>query len=197
VILRRPAEIAAGASLGALVGLLIGLSSTPVVAGVISALVGLLVAFFGLLEKSSPDGMKTLRIASFAVLCFAGVVLGIVSRAHEWFSPSVHTRIQKWVGAGYSPEEARALTAYESLGVVPKGQSVVEAPKALGSLLFSDKNFSECDNLMPSHYRSGSDQVAAMQEAGPQWKALADSIYELNATTQEAVVKAAYRLACP
>jgi hypothetical protein len=120
-------EIVAGSGLGLLVGLLLALSVSPVVGGVISALTVLLGGFFGLAPSGGSD--RAWRIGSFGVACAIGVVCGLALRTGDQFAASLKKQSDDWQQAGATKEEAVAYLAFQHLGIKPAGRELGEAPK--------------------------------------------------------------------
>ena len=120
-------EIVAGSGLGLLVGVLLSLSVSPVVGGVISALTVLLGAFFGLTPSTGPG--RAWRIGSFGLACTIGVVAGLALRTGNQFASSLEKQSAEWQRAGATKEQALAFLAYERLGIRPRGAELGEAPK--------------------------------------------------------------------
>jgi hypothetical protein len=87
--MREKQEAFAGLVLGAAVGLLVGMSNTPVTAIVVSSLVALIATFFGLSSQHA-EGVKALRIASFGLACPIAIFVALAARTHGWLTP-VHT----------------------------------------------------------------------------------------------------------
>jgi hypothetical protein len=190
-------EIFAGVGLGAAVGILVGMSNTPVVAIVVSSLVALVATFFGLSTQTT-EGAKVLRIASFGLACPIAVFVGLGARSHGWLTPSIQHQIANWTNAGYSPAEARSFVAFRELGVVPEGQKTAEPQQPLGVRggLFSETKQTDCDHLLASRFANEADRIDAMQKAGGAWRVLADSIVNLDDVRRATVVNATYELAC-
>ncbi|NYF53942.1 hypothetical protein [Tunturiibacter gelidoferens] len=195
--MRSIQEIFAGVGLGAAVGILVGMSTAPVVAIVVSSLVALVATFFGLSSQTT-EGTKVLRIASFGLACPMAVFIGLGARSHGWLTPSIQHQIADWTNAGYSPAEARSFVAFRELGLIPEGQKTAEPQQPLGIRgdLPSETRQAECDHLLTSRFASGADRIYAMRKEGGAWKALANSLGDLDRSRQNAVVDAAYGLAC-
>jgi hypothetical protein len=133
------AEVVAGSGLGLLVGLLLALSVSPVVGGVISALTVLIGGFFGLTPSSGPD--RAWRIGSFGFACAVGVLAGLALRTGNQFAPSLQRQSQDWQQAGATRQEAVAFLAYEHLGIKPSGGEPGDAPKPVAgqAVLFASR----------------------------------------------------------
>jgi hypothetical protein len=191
--MRSMQEIFAGVGLGAAVGILVGMSTAPVVAIVVSSLVALVATFFGLSSQTT-EGTKVLRIASFGLACPIAVFIGLGARSHGWLTPSIQHQIADWTNAGYSPAEV----AFRELGLIPEGQKTGEPQQPLGVRggLPSETRQTECDHLLASRFASEADRIDAMEKEGGPWKVLADSLGDFDKPRRTAVVNAAYGLAC-
>jgi len=116
-------QLFAGIGLGLLVGVLVGLSSSPVVSVVVGALASGMVTLLGFVrspkegETPSSDG-SVVRLGGFGVACAAAVLLGLFIRTHNWLSPSIADQVAEVQRAGYSGEEARRWVAYKNVGAV-------------------------------------------------------------------------------
>ncbi len=119
-------EAFAGAGLGLLAGLLLGLSVSQVVGGFVAALSALLAGFLGL--TAAPGTDRAWRIGAFGLACAAGVLIGLAIRSGALLAPSVDEDVREWQRAGYPTEQALAYVAFARLGVKPQGATVTAAP---------------------------------------------------------------------
>jgi hypothetical protein len=93
-------QLFAGVGLGLLVGVLVGLSSSPVVSVVLGALAAGMVTLLGF-ARSSKDGDSSyaegsvIRLGGFGVACAAAVLLGVAIRTHSWLSPSIANQVPR------------------------------------------------------------------------------------------------------
>lgn len=120
-------SICAGAGLGLLLGLIVGLSKTPVVAGVVGTLTGLLAVFLGLqagganlpvIGKVKIDGF---RIGSFGFATSAGLILGLFIRVTNPFGETPEEQYAHWKTAfGDNEVLARQAMIYERTGLRPR-----------------------------------------------------------------------------
>ena len=148
---RRPGALAQmfpSLGIGSLVGVLVGMSVSPVVAGILTTLGGLLAAMLGLQDGGPADAeaesafarlrMNGLRIGAFGFACVAGVFVGVYVRAHDVFAVPVETQVRTWEAAGFPAEEARQLVIFHKLGITPEGKQITagDAQKAGGSALY-------------------------------------------------------------
>lgn len=141
------ADIAAGAGLGALLGLMIGLSHSPVVATFVGAVAALLVTLLGLAERKLPGKTpepasgaqapeppelrrslaqaRSVRVASFAFGCLIVTPGALWARTHDWVGLSLAERLQRsqaaWSAAGYAPADVQRFVAFQELGTLPPG----------------------------------------------------------------------------
>jgi len=136
------AQIFSGIGLGALVGLLVALSTEHVVGSVIAALVALLAGFFGLSKVEVDKGW---RIGSFGFACIVGVVAGLMIRNGGDLLPTVESQVEEWTSAGYSAEQARELVSLQRLGVKPSGVELVQQPTM--NSLFTAEDKAQCGRL--------------------------------------------------
>ena len=132
--------------IGLLVGVLVGLSVSPVVAGLLTTLGGLLATLLGLQQDSTGDSGTALsrlrvngvRIGAFGFASVLGVAGGLYVRNHNVFTPPVKEQIAAWQEAGYSREEAKQFVALQRFGLTPEGRQIVQSDvqKTQASALF-------------------------------------------------------------
>jgi hypothetical protein len=195
--MREKQEAFAGLTLGAAVGLLVGMSNTPVTAIVVSSLVALIATFFGLSSQHA-EGVKALRIASFGLACPIAILVALTVRSHGWLTPSIQQQIAGWTTAGYTPAEARSFVAFRELGLVPEGQKTAEPqpPVGIRGTLLSENRENDCDRLAASRFGTDEERLNAMRTAGGNWKVLADSLEGVDAVRRSVVMNAAFQFAC-
>ncbi|CAN7491338.1 hypothetical protein [Bosea sp. LjRoot237] len=148
---RLSANIFAGSALGGLLGLLLGSSTTPLVAGVMTGLVALLATFLGLSEQAG----NRLRIASlfrigaFACGMLAGAVTGLMARTHQWFAPSLADQIREAVSVEELPQGARDTVKLLRYGLAPAGSTPSDSPivKNMSPGFYSTLSNSDCNQL--------------------------------------------------
>ncbi|MCR9214790.1 MAG: hypothetical protein NXI13_13815 [Proteobacteria bacterium] len=178
-------NLIAGAALGALTGLLIGLSSSAVVGSVIGALTALLAGFFGLRELKSEDREQRpgylLRIMSFAFACLLLVAGGLYLRTHDTLSPSPKEQVQELTDAGFSIDQALQITAWQRYGVTFSKASgdiattSTEGPSPLSTILFSiDATvLGKCADLHAENHADPDNRRRAFEAAGGIWRDVA------------------------
>jgi len=190
------AEFGAGVALGALIGLILGMSGSPVAGTVIGALVALLASFFGLrpTRTSHEDAATRLgrlmpsRMTGFGVGAVVALFCGLTMRTHGSLSPTPKEVTARWAEAAFSPEQARALAAYQLVGTFPaesrsgerkkderdgEGQEQMHAagPTTAATVLFSD-DVDACNELAKP-FKDAAAAVKAWKSYSAGWAAVA------------------------
>lgn len=178
-------NLIAGVALGALTGLLIGLSSSAVVGSVIGALTALLAGFFGLRELKSEDREQRpgylYRIMAFAFACLLLVTGGLYLRTHDSLSPTPKEQVDELKLAGFSKDQALQITAWQRYGVTfskASGDITVTAkdsPSPLSTILFSidSTTLSKCADLHGENHADAENRRRAFDTAGGIWRDVA------------------------
>ncbi|MEO6973488.1 MAG: hypothetical protein ABI135_08730 [Rhodoferax sp.] len=159
--------------MGLMLGLLLGLSSAPVVAVVVGAIAALLGSIvLPQLPSKSPEGDERrttidLRAGALGLACVVGILCGIWLRTHDALSPKKPTlseRLEQWKSIGFSPEEARVLVA-RSEGLGAEGGAVATTSPVLKNrtILFGDRT-TRCAQLSVDRY-ANVDAAARAYEA--------------------------------
>jgi hypothetical protein len=143
-------DMLGGAALGLFVGILVGLSTTPIVSIVITALVALLAGFFGLSEKSSfaPSPAGIVRLAGFGLVASLATLIGVWIRTHETLAPSIAEQKEMLRTIGYDDHtnEQRDLLKYLRYGLLPSGVTEAKSTPRIG-VLFSTTAPDFCSDL--------------------------------------------------
>lgn len=192
---------AAGVSLGTLVGLLIGVSSVPVVASAVGALLALLVTFFGFVQTNGTMATRTsgARLAGFGLAMAAALIGGIALRSHGALGPSFADRVARFAVEGMPRDRALDLATYEHLGLRMGQLAQVEAPKvapAGSPYAFSGAGDPACAMLDADRYTDVKARLVAMQSRGGAWAAVARFGTDLPADQARALADAAFALRC-
>lgn len=112
-------KLLSATTMGILIGLMVGLSSSPIVAATVTAAFALVGAAIGIkggeaTRLARTDVATAASIASFALTCAIGIVLGTIARTHRWLEPSTHDHRRRLIAAGASATEAtNILIRYE------------------------------------------------------------------------------------
>jgi len=206
-------QILSGVGLGLLLGMIAGLSVSPVVQVILGALVTVVTGFLGL-QAAPADGaasgvlgnlkINEVRIGSFAFACVAGILCGLFIRSNAPFTSITHD-VKKWTDAGYSEPEARQNVAFQLLGFKPADKEIVagDLQKASASGLFAahgDK-FSLCDTLNPKTLNNDPQQSLAMLNQyssvyDGKLAPLAAEIQKLSPRDQEKLLEANWGVIC-
>jgi len=177
-----------GASLGGFVGVMVGLSSSPIVASVVSALVGLVVAYAtatlggGLREalESSNEAVRSQSIAvqvylaGFSFIGTLALLVGLYMRTHNSLSPTPREIVEQWMEAGLTEGPARQvamelwITKAGAHDPADEGAKHL-APASIASVLMGgDTN--PCDRIVSDVARKQWDLVEhEFQHAGGDW----------------------------
>jgi hypothetical protein len=177
------AEIFSGASTGLLLGVLLGLSSSPVVGLVVGAVAALLASIIGL-PRVAKDGdtvpsetvgaasrrFTAVRAGMFGIFCVAGLLGGIYLRTHDALSParpSLRQRFNDLVDLGFSNAEARRavlLSLDDGAGHGPPSEATTKAGNSDAllhdTLLFSGGS-QRCDRLDADRFADVKAAIAA------------------------------------
>lgn len=122
----KSSEIYGGVGLGVGLGVLVGLSTSPTAAVVVSALAALVGTYVGLAKSDGSE--RPIRVGTFGIFLFLGLIVGIVIRANNYLTPTLSKRTEAWESIGFTKKEAADLVAFSELGVVPRGRSIAARP---------------------------------------------------------------------
>jgi hypothetical protein len=196
-------DVLAGCAMGTLVGLLIGLSTSPVVSSTVSALLALLVTFAGLGGSPGPLAAAATahRLAAFSTFAVLALICGIAMRANQWLAPSLSQEFETWRtvarSATTTPDrQALAYVAYERLGIVPAGQTTATRTAGPNSVsLFAATSEGDC-GMLAGKFPTERDRLKAISDLGGAWANLAAGANSLNDQQLGAFDKALLKLAC-
>jgi len=204
---RVVAEILAGSGIGGIIGLVIGLSASPVVSTILGSisvtLLGLL-SFRDREKASDPSsdmatGGGTWRIAGFGFACVFTILGGLLIRTHDLLSPRVDVQVKNWESAGFEATDARKVLLYTRLGVVPK-EWLIEEKRQLASVgasvLFAGPSVGDCQDLAENQFKNMTEWLRAFRLKGNAFKQLADSVEALPSEKQMPVLRAVMNIAC-
>ena len=166
------ANILSGLSLGALTGLLLGLSASPVVGSVLGSLIAGIMVFLSLSDTDAQaprmDRSKLSRLTSFSLSTIVVLLIGIGARSGEWLGRSeIQRKYDDLLQIGFDESKARELVA-ESLT-----SSDSELERARSPVLWSSKGSrSGCADLDPAVYTDDESILQAYASAGLPWSDL-------------------------
>jgi hypothetical protein len=202
-------QLLAGAGIGLLLGLLVGLSSSHVVATVVGAVAGGLLILLGLNssknDASATPPLTSWRLAGFGFACSLALIVSVWIRAHRSLSPPIKDQVKELTDVGYSPDDARAWVAYVDSGLTVNGSKPVEQAKDAGpsaasasSLLFaSEGKVDTCGLLNPDRYKDRQEQINAMRLQGGAWASYAAYVQQLDTGHRDTALTSARKLLCP
>ena len=204
-------EFGAGASIGMLLGLIMGLSASPVVMTVLGALAAGLLGLLGVTAHSKSANHEAastgaLRVFGFGLFCAVFLVIGILWRTHNTLAPSL-TAQEKELSASSSLTKAEVhqillLKAFgltpatgtkDSTALTPVPGKNVAATSA--SVLFTGQG-DVCQVMRRDQYNSLSSYLGSLRDHGGEFSNLADAISRAPADDQEAIATALSKLLC-
>ena len=115
-------NVLAGVALGTLLGLLVGLTNSPVVAIVVGALASGLLVLLGLGATKGEDAAATRanagRLCGFGFAAAAALLVGMGIRTHETLTPAPDLQVKRLTDSGFTNDEAHAWVAYKNAGLL-------------------------------------------------------------------------------
>jgi|GEM_PF-4223519 len=105
-----------GSGIGLLFGVIMGTTSTPVIATMLGALTALLAGILGLNDNLF-NNAKAMRIGGFGICCVLGAYLGLYVRSHNVLAPSLLELKQTYLAVGFSEQQALNFLAMKEFGV--------------------------------------------------------------------------------
>jgi hypothetical protein len=173
----------AGATLGALIALLIALSNTAVVSTTLTVFLGAAVVFLSLQDKISPgraDSMTSAllyRIMGFAVAAIAALLLGLFLRASNAFGDSDTIRLYRdLIEIGVTEEVARK-TILEHLKVeTSPAETETERLVHSTTLFSSGASETSCSDMDPTNFNNVESVIARYTAEGGAWKRIANTV---------------------
>ena len=198
-------QLFAGTGLGLLVGLLLGLSSSPVVSVVVGALATGMVTLLGFGGKDGTfvyTGGSAIRLGSFGLACATAVLLGLCTRTYDWASPSIAQQVAKVQQAGYSADEARRWVASRNVGTAlnsnqGRSDGSSQTASVASSVLFSGGNSGECQYFDTRRFKDNTEHLYTLRQMGGTYAEYAGKIGALDANQQKSVLEALQLLFCP
>ena len=215
---RPVADIFAGAGMGLLLGTVVGLTTTPVVAGIVGALTSLLAVFLGLDGSGSAEGrairINALRIGSLGLAAVAGFGLGLYIRINNPLAEPPGVQMARWSEAfPDDPTLAKQMMVFERTGIEPGalifGKDAPAEPVAAtvnatvaaakSSILYSTlSEFDACHRLNPERLNNTEQTLAnyARANAPDSLPKIKVSIEALPPGEQAAALAVAHDILC-
>lgn len=185
-----PAVLASSA-LGLLTGYLIGLSASPVVAAVISALLAMVAGVAALAGAGAKlvgkpaggearDPRHDMAAFAFALLTIVGVTGGTWVRTHNLLSPDPAAVQATWQALGFDDDTAAriALARLTGISVVQEGSPDLQVPddRTGGTILFSTGEVDACQRTDPRRAPSADEARQTWRLAPGDWPAFAEAM---------------------
>jgi hypothetical protein len=192
-------EFGAGAGIGTLLGLIMGLSASPVVSTVLGALSGGLLVLLGL--ASRPDGAGEskgeLRVLGFGFFCSVFLVVGIFLRTHDVLAPSFAAEERTLSASStLTKSEIHQILLLKALGLSADKEGTVQSVRGPASpYLFAGRG-DVCQVLRRDLYSDPAGYLEALQAHGSDFEKLADSIKRLPTQEQDALATSLSNLLC-
>jgi hypothetical protein len=187
--------ILAAAALGVLTGYLVGLSASPVVAAVVSALLAMVAGIAALTglknpflkedDAAAPRGRRHDYSAfAFALATIAAVSAGLWIRNHNLLSPDPAALQAQWQAVGFDRDTAAriALASLTGISIEQEGAATVAAPEGprASTLLFSLAETEACQRTDPGRAPSADEARHAWQLAPGDWPAFAAAMADAD-----------------
>jgi hypothetical protein len=189
-------DVLLGGSMGALLGVLLGLSASPVVATITAAVISLLGAALEATGKLSASDSSRHRVTAFALSALLFGLFGLWARTNQIFMPSLAEQRKQLAQIGIKPDSAeeRELLLYLRYGIRPEGKAVPEQNASLG-VFYAGKSASMCDDLSQADNRD--DLLMIIKQGGEDSDQLFKSLSVLPAPWTEAQLNAVKAAICP
>lgn len=167
----KRATILSGIGMGLLLGIIMGLSVSDVVKTIFGILAGLLGAFLGF-DKRNYAGMEAseyekekyntlftaLRAGWFGMAVVFGILSGMLIRTQELFEMPVAKSVKQWTDAGFEPEYAQKLVAYQRLAINPNtgelGPTTEVQRKGQAALFNAEDRATLCGAIDPDNWNN-------------------------------------------
>ncbi len=159
-------QVFSSVGIGLLIGILLGLSASPVVGLVVGAVSALLASLTGLKVPKNNKELVNLveinleqqkligiRAGFFGLTCVVGIFIGIFLRTHNILSPPEYTLKQQFeelTSIGFNPKEAREILVHRGLNS--------ESPVTQNTVLFSS-NLEGCEKIAIDRFETVSSAI--------------------------------------
>ena len=204
------AQLFSGASFGILLGILLGLSTSPVVSLVVGALATLMPHVIAL--RASPAGaadpaspasgrVDAYKMGMFALCCVVGIIAGIYLRTHDALSPPAgflrkEVAALMEIGVTRSDAEKLVLSRYRQ---TPLAVAPAEKPDAARLTVLMASTQERCDKLGDQQFASARIAAAAFKAGEePQLQKLSElvSAQAFSEPDKLAIIQAGVEVLC-
>ena len=167
-------EIGGAAAFGILLGVLVGLSTSPTVGALVTGLVGVLMTLRPNREPGATTSPSLTHLGAFSVLCLVGIILGIATRTHSWLSPSLASQRRQWIEAEFPADIANLVVLHGATGLVKDGWTATENGTKNSILYAIDLDSTARSRLNPRNLESVSHIITRWRNHGLPWSAFAN-----------------------
>jgi hypothetical protein len=192
----------AGIGIGMLLGIAVGLSSSPVIGVVVGAMGTGLLALLGLKDNTAiPNPAQALRLVGFGFACTVGLLVGLLLRTSDVLSPKLISQQEQWKSIGFSEDEAKKVVLYQRVGlllpplVTPPGNLQL-AGKSSTSLFAGNSQMDVCSATNSSSFASTDEHLNALDQAGGRLREFANTLRGLKPDEQKRILASINHLAC-
>jgi hypothetical protein len=200
-------DLIAGGSLGLLVGMLLGLSTEPLVGTVMTGLVALLASFFGFGSSLLPrGGVSNERLVGFCVVAVVSGLAAIAARTHNILSPSlpppqsIQSFVEELKGLNFPMPKIIDYVGLKYLGLIPSGSTIATPPIAsdnTSATKFFAAKADDCNTLPQLADRPLAERLTYLDSlAGTPFVSLSTQIRTFSEDKREAAYKAGIFLLC-
>lgn len=209
---RTVLHFGAGAGVGTLLGLIMGLSATPVVSAVLGAIAAGLLGLLGVgphlsaheTEGSSP--LPVLRILGFGSFCSIFLLIGILLRTHDVLAPSLFSQERALRSShALTDSDVRRILLLKAFGLTEQigersagnlqaAPSKSVAADSAGVLFGSSQEV--CTVLRRDQYNSVSSYLQSLDVHGGAYSQLAKAISRASPQDQEQIASSLSELLC-
>ena len=152
-----------------LVGLLLGMSQTPVVSIAVTALFGLIGLVLGTkFQKENQKGSESINyllLGVFGIISVCSVLLGLYLRINSPFRTPPAIQLENWKELGFSQDESKEIVLFQETGLKKKDYQFVAKETSQSMALFSaETNIHE--KLSPDNYIQLNDLQNAWRAEG-------------------------------
>lgn len=172
-----------GAALGGYIALLLGLSSTPVVASTLTVLLGAAAVFLALndqLPGGSPREMTEAvlyRVIGFSLAGVVGLLCGLFLRASDAFGVSPNVQLyEDLVTIGVAEKTARELVLEQLVASEPRQENAADRSRRSTTLFSTGSSAPTCAELDPTKFTNAESVLARYQFEGGEWTKIASTV---------------------
>lgn len=163
------------------IGLLLGLSNSPVVGLILASLAASITAVMGLIKKNEPRISQSayVLIGIFGLFGIAGVVAGLELRTGKVISNNLMQKKEKWYSIINDSSLVEKILIFEETGLLIDSSVKVdnrEGSVATRSIVLFSASSTVVDKLNPENFNDIDNLYQAWKDEGPPWDSFADRI---------------------